>query len=248
MKELIIGIVQGLTEFLPVSSSAHIAILEHYFGIFSKDLSREVALHLATLLAVLIYFRVRLWRLIIDWVKGKSLGYLLYLTLGSIPAGIIGLFFESKVEQAFSSLFLIGILLIINGFVILSSYWAANRKRPVNWLDSILIGVAQACAIFPGISRSGSTITTGLHLGVEPQEAFTFSFLLSVPAILGAGLLEIRKVGIASLSSHWHGALAAFIVGYFALILLDRIIKKGKLYIFAPYLFLLGLLIIILGG
>ncbi len=246
--EIFIGLVQGLTEFLPVSSSGHIAVLEHWFGVFSPDLSREVSLHLATLLAVFVYFRRRIWELIVSWSRGRELGYLLYLVLGSIPAAAVGLTMGKIIEDAFSSLLAIGAFFFLTGLFLLSTRWAFNRGKKVGPVSSFLIGIAQAFAILPGISRSGATISAGLHLGVEPQEAFEFSFLLSIPAILGAGLLEVLKVNPSSMVSHWQGALAAFLTGYFALFALSRVVKKGKLWVFSPYLFILSIIILITGG
>ncbi len=246
--EILIGVVQGLTEFLPVSSSGHIAVLEHWFGVFSPSLSREVALHLATLLAVFVYFRKKIWELVFSWIKGREWDYFLYLVVGSIPAALVGLLLEDVIERAFSSLHFIAAFFFITSLFLFSTRWAKNRENRINILTSLLVGIAQALAILPGISRSGATISAGLHLGIEPGEAFEFSFLLSIPAILGAGFLELTKVPASSLFSHWQGALAAFIVGYVSLALLGKIVKKGKLWVFSPYLLLLSLLILILGG
>jgi len=248
MKEILIGIVQGLTEFLPVSSSGHIAVLEHYLGIFSGDLSREVALHLATLLAVLIYFRRKIYHLIVDWAGGRNLSYLWYLILGSIPAGVVGLLFESRIEDAFSSLSAIAVCFIFTGLVLLSTLVVKSGGEKITGIRSLIVGIAQALAIFPGVSRSGSTISAGLHLKLTGEEAFEFSFLLSIPAIAGAGLLEIKKVGFSALISHWPGIISSFIFGYIALLFLNKIVKKGKLYVFSPYLLALGLLLLIAGG
>ncbi len=248
MKEIIIGIVQGLTEFLPVSSSGHIALLEHYFGIFSGNLSREVALHLATLLAVIIYFRRKIFVLVRSWLKGEELLYLWYLILGSIPAGLVGFFLEKRIESTFASVRLIGVFLIITGIILLTTIKVRNNNEKVTGLRSIVVGFAQAFAILPGISRSGSTIVAGLHTKMSGEEAFEFSFLLSIPAIAGAGVLELKKVGFSGLGAHWKGALFAFIFGYLALLLLNRVVKRGKLHYFSPYLFVLGFLVIILGG
>lgn len=248
MKEIIIGIVQGLTEFLPVSSSGHIAILEHYLGIFSGDLSREIALHLATLLAVLLFFRRKILKLIQSWFRGKDLLYLWYLILGSIPAGVIGLLFEAHIEKAFGSLRLIGLFLILTGIFLFTTVFVRDNDGKVTGRRSFLVGVAQAFAIFPGISRSGATIVTGLHTGMSGEEAFEFSFLLSIPAIAGAGLLEVRKVGLSGLESHWQGAIAAFVFGYVALLILNKAVKRGKLHYFSPYLLALGALVLIFGG
>lgn len=248
MKEILIGIVQGLTEFLPVSSSGHIAILEHYFGIFSGDLSREIALHLATLLAVLIFFRRKILKLIRSWWRGKDLLYLWYLILGSIPAGVIGLLFEGRIEKAFDSLRLIGVFLILTGIILFTTVFVRNNYARVTGKRSFLIGVAQAFAIFPGISRSGATIVAGVHTGMAGEEAFEFSFLLSIPAIAGAGLLELRKVGLSGIVSHWQGAVAAFVFGYAALLVLNKVVKRGKLHYFSPYLLGLGAIVLMLGG
>jgi len=245
---LLIGVVQGVTEFLPVSSSGHIALLEHWFGVFSPDLSREVALHLATLLAVLIYFRSKVWKLIVSWLRGRDLNYLLYLVVGSLPAAAVGFLGKDYIEKAFASPTAIGFFFLITSLILLSTRWARGGGENLNIPRSLLIGIAQALAILPGISRSGTTISAGLHLKIPPEEAFGFSFLLSIPAVAGAGLLEAVKVSPASILSHWQGMVVAFAAGYLSLSILGGLVKKGRLWIFSPYLFLLFLLVLIKGG
>ncbi len=246
--EIIIGAVQGITEFLPVSSSGHIALLEHWFGAFSSELSREVALHLATLLAVLLYFRRKIANLLLSWFKGKKLDYLLFIVVGSLPAALVGFTLRGWIEAAFASPRLIAIFMALTGAILLSTRWAANSGAELNTGRSLAIGTAQALAILPGISRSGSTISAALHLKIPPEEAFEFSFLLSIPAIAGAGFLEAMEVSPSALLNHWEGALVAFFTGYLSLSLLGKAVKKGKLWWFSPYLFLLSILVLLKGG
>ncbi len=246
--EIIIGALQGITEFLPVSSSGHIAILEHWFGAFSPDLSREVALHLATLLAVLLYFRRKILKLLLSWIKGRELNYLLFIAVGSLPAALVGLTLKNWIEAAFASPILIGFLFCITGAILLSTKWARKSGSELNWVRALAIGVAQALAVLPGISRSGSTIAAALHMEIPPEEAFEFSFLLSIPAIAGAGLLEAINLSPSALISHWQGGMVAFFTGYLSLFLLGKAVRKGKLWWFSPYLFLLFFVVLITGG
>ena len=247
-KEILIAVVQGITEFFPISSSAHIALLEHLFGLFKPSLVREVVLHLATLLAILLFLRRRIWQLLQAWIKGEKLNYLLGLVVGSIPAAFFGLIFKDTVEQAFGSVRAIGLFMIINSLILLVSREGKEKEGELNWGKALLIGVAQALALFPGISRSGATITAGLLLGLRKEDAFDFSFLLAIPAILGASLLELKEMGAESFQPYVLPFLVAFIAGYIALLLLRRIVKKQKFYLFAPYVIIIGAIAFFAGG
>jgi undecaprenyl-diphosphatase len=243
------GIVQGLTEFLPVSSSGHLAVLEHIWKLpVESRLPLATMLHGATALAVIFYFAPLLVRLVRGLWAGdagrrvaswRMIGFLL---IASVPAGLVGVVFGELAEQAFSSPLLVGLMLLVTGGVLLGTRYAQPRGR-TGWMRALMVGIAQAIAILPGISRSGATIASGLYLGMERKEAFEFSFLLAIPAITGAFLLEARKVNLAMLSpaSLAVGMVAAFISGLAALSVLGRLVAGQKLHWFAFYCWLAGL-------
>jgi len=253
-----LGIVQGLTEYLPVSSSGHLAIASNFFGINGEDsLMFTVAVHVATVLSTL----VMLWKEI-DWIlKGlfkfemnAETKYALNILVSMIPVGIVGLFFKDKVEEAFGSgLLVVGVMLLVTAVLLIFSFYARPRqKERLSLRDAFVIGLAQACAVMPGLSRSGSTIATGLMLGNKKEMLAQFSFLMVIPPILGEALLDILKavkgedvmggVGILPLCV---GFMAAFISGCFACKLMINIVKKGKLVYFGIYCAIVGLAIMI---
>jgi undecaprenyl-diphosphatase len=250
-------LVQGLTEFLPVSSSAHLVFVQSVFGLKEPQVFFDVVLHLGTLLAVIVFFRSEILRIAKDLPMGlkggreasKSTRLLLWIILASIPTGLMGFLLKSWFESLFSRPKAVGAMLLITG----SALWVTRyRKREgralerMRWTDALVIGIAQGVAIIPGISRSGATISSGLFLGLERELSGRFSFLLSIPAILGATLLEFRK--IESPSGGWAllaGAAVAFAVGLAALKVLMRIIRKGKLFNFAYYCWAMGMVMII---
>jgi undecaprenyl-diphosphatase len=241
IQALILGIVQGLTEFLPISSSGHLALVQHLFQLDSSLLTFDILLHLATLGAVIIFFRHKLLHL--------DKQYLSYLIIGSIPAFIFGFIIHSFMDTFFSTLIFPALGFIITGILLLSTKkinYTENSQTITN-SSSLKIGIAQALAILPGISRSGSTVTTGLHLGVKQSEAFSFAFILSIPAILGALLLEVLSLdGVFSLTSTYAlGMIAAFATGLASLSLLRYITSRSRLYVFGYYCLVLGVVTLI---
>ncbi len=254
---IILGVVQGLTEFLPVSSSAHLVFFQSLFELKEPPMFFDVMLHVGTLLAVVVYLRRDILNIIqgirtkLTGEKGNEEGARLFLLvlLGTIPTGIIGLAFKDWFESLFSQPLTVGIMLLVTGSFLWFTRWAKkNGKKIMNMkvIDSILIGIAQGVAIIPGISRSGATISMGLFCGVDRELSGKFSFLLSIPAILGATFLESRKID--SSQEIWPvliGALVAFGVGYFSLKILMRIIRIGKMAKFSYYCWVIGLLMII---
>jgi len=251
---LILGILQGLTEFLPISSSGHLVIAQHFLNYAGPELVFDVALHFATLIAVVIYFRAEIGKMISaifhpQDVEGRRT--LVLLIYGTIPAGIIGLTFKDFLESLFSSAGNAAIMIIITGCILLSS--RINRKAhktlwKLKWFDAVIVGTAQAVAIIPGISRSGSTIVTGIHLGFDKKDAARFSFLLSVPAILGASFLHLKDMDsfpLENIPSLLTAMAAAAIMGYLSIAVLLKIIGQGKLYYFAPYCFAVGIITLI---
>lgn len=258
IEALILGIVQGLTEYLPVSSSGHLAIASNFFGINGEDsLMFTVAVHVATVLSTL----VMLWKEI-DWIlKGlfkfemnAETKYALNILVSMIPVGIVGLFFKDKVEEAFGSgLLVVGVMLLVTAVLLIFSYYARPRqKERLSLWDAFVIGLAQACAVMPGLSRSGSTIATGLMLGNKKEMLAQFSFLMVIPPILGEALLDILKavkgedvMGGVGMLPLCVGFMAAFISGCFACKLMINIVKKGKLVYFGIYCAIVGLAIMI---
>ena len=258
IEALILGILQGLTEYLPVSSSGHLALASHFFGIEAEEsLMFTVAVHVATVLSTL----VMLWKEI-DWIlKGlfkwqinDETKYVFNILISMIPVGIVGLFFKDKVEEAFGSgLLVVGAMLLVTAVLLIFSYFAKPRqKEHISLWDAFVIGVAQACAVMPGLSRSGSTIATGLMLGNKKEKLAQFSFLMVIPPILGEALLDIMKaakgeavMGDISTFALCVGFLAAFLSGCFACKLMINVVKKGKLLYFGIYCAIVGLAVLI---
>lgn len=245
----LLGLLQGLTEFLPISSSGHLVIAQHFFGVENKGLFFEVLLHCATLVAVLAVY----WKDIIELIKKPFQKYTYLLIAGTIPTGIIGLTFKDTFEKMFSSVTVVGYSLLITGFILLLAELISRMildSTKFGYWQSILIGLGQGLAITPGISRSGTTIAVSLLVGLERKEAAKFSFLLSIPAILGASIVEAKDVVLAHQLStdlilpYIVGALVALVSGYAAIKLLLSVLNKGKLYYFSIYCWLLGAVVI----
>lgn len=257
---LILGIIQGLTEFLPVSSSGHLQIGAVLLGVqSSENLLFTVIVHGATVLSTLIVFR----KDIVDILKGllkfemnEETKLVLYIIISMIPVGIVGVFFESQVEAFFDGqVIFVASMLMITGFILLASNYlkSKNKTGEITYTNSFIIGLAQAFAVLPGISRSGSTIATALILGVDKEKATRFSFLMVIPPILGATLLKVKEVveqpalhtDISS-GSLIAGFLAALVFGIIACQWMINIVKKGNLVYFAYYCFVVATLTIII--
>jgi undecaprenyl-diphosphatase len=249
----ILALVQGLTEFFPVSSSGHLVVLQHLFGISEPQLLLDIVLHVGTLGAVILFLRKEILKTLqLDFRDFKTPYNPLYVLVALIPTGIIGLYIEKKADVLFSSPKVVAMMLIITGILLLIPKFLRFSNTPyMTFLKAFLIGVVQGIAVIPGISRSGSTIVVGLLLGLRGEEAGRFSFLISVPAIFGALLLEVRK-GVAlefGLSVYVVGLALAFLSGLLALNLLIWLMKKGattgNLYWFSPYCWALGLCLLV---
>ncbi len=270
IEAIILGIIQGLTEFLPVSSSGHLVLFQQLFGLKEAELFFDVCVHLGTLVAVIVVFHreiqniiaalLRLFPLagpqktILQQVESDpEMKMALLIVIGSIPTAVLGLMFQSIADQLFSSSFFTGLMLMVTGLLL----WFTRRAKPDNKAAGIesfsktkafIIGIVQGLAIIPGISRSGSTISIGLLLGIDREVAARYSFLLSIPAIVGAGALSLKD-GLSqtepAIRLSLMGAAAAALVGYGALKVLLRMVKKGRLYVFAPYCWLVGILAIL---
>ena len=248
MRYAALGLVQGLTEFLPVSSSGHLVLAQKYLGIDTPGIVVEVALHVATVLAVLIYFRGRLWEMLKAGAgsRGGWLRFLGLLVVASLPAAVVGLALESRIELLFESVQAVAVSLLFTAAVLAASSLLKRgdgKMANIAFLAALAVGAAQALAIAPGVSRSGMTIVAGLLVGLAGAEAATFSFLLSVPAILGAAVLEGAK--IRGFEGNWAGlGLAfgvAFVAGLAAIYLVLASVRGRGFGWFGAYCAVLGL-------
>lgn len=261
---ILLGILQGLTEFLPVSSSGHLVLAQQFLGLKEPLVFFDVMLHVGTLAAVLVAYRDAIKRLVIGglstlgdkelWRQPREtlnssaeLKFIGLILLGSIPTGIIAVLFKTELESFFDEVRLVSMMLILTGVILqlprLRREKADNSVGQLKTWHAPLIGIAQGCAITPGISRSGTTISLALFLGIPAKTAAEYSFLLSIPAILGAVALKIRDVGDTTVPLHivGTGMIASFIVGYIALRFLLVILNRGKFSVFSYYCIALGL-------
>ena len=258
---LILGVIQGLTEYLPVSSSGHLAIGAHLFGLNGEEnLTFTIAVHVATVLStVVILWKEIVWIFadIFKWKWNEGMKYAVNILVSMIPVAIVGFFFKDTVEEIFGSgLLVVGICLMVTAALLAFSYWAKPRQREnISPLHAFVIGIAQALAVLPGLSRSGSTIATGLLLGNKKERLAQFSFLMVIPPILGEALLDTKdmvEVGVSQAMAGISpvalavGFLAAFISGCLACKWMINIVKKGKLIWFALYCAIVGLATIII--
>jgi undecaprenyl-diphosphatase len=266
LQAFILGIVQGLTEFLPISSSAHLVITPFILGWKFPDeqiLPFDVLVQLGTLAAVIVYFWPDLWKIIQAFVQGilkgkpfadfySRLGWL--LILATIPAGIFGLLIKKLIDQAFQSVLATGLLLFVTAALLLIAERVGKRQRKLEqltWVDALWMGVAQALSVFPGISRSGTTMAGGLARNLDRVAAARFSFLMSIPVMLAAGALEVKDViqtpGLISLVPQiLVGFLAAAVVGYISIRWLLQFVTTHSLRAFSVYCAALGTLVVIL--
>jgi undecaprenyl-diphosphatase len=248
LEGIILGVVQGLTEFLPISSSGHLVVAQRALGVRMPGVMVEVILHVATLLAVCIVYWSRIVSLLRGAVTGarESWRFIGLLTLATIPAALAGGLFGEFFEGLFESVTVVGVDFLITGCILWSTRWIASSQRTEPSSGGALaIGIAQALAIFPGISRSGSTIAAGMWLRIDPVRAAEFSFLMAIPAIAGAGVLQIPdlrqetlSIGLGPLAMSF---VAALVAGVAAIRLLVRLLAHGAFHRFAPYCWALGL-------
>nr|AIF26880.1 putative UDP-diphosphatase [uncultured bacterium fosmid pJB135F11] len=263
LQAFLLGLLQGLTEYLPVSSSGHLTVASYLFGVDGEsNLSFTIAVHVATVLSTLVI----LWKEIVWLLRGifdmkaplwnEERKYALAILVSMIPVGIVGVFFKDYVEEIFGSgLLVVGICLIVTACLLTFSYYAHPRqKETIGVKDAFLIGVAQAVAVLPGLSRSGSTIATGLLLGNNKAKLAQFSFLMVIPPILGEALLDIldamkepavAEVSGISTSALAVGFIAAFLSGCAACKWMIDIVKKGKLIYFGAYCLVVGALLVV---
>ena len=251
LKIMVMAVIQGLTEFLPVSSSGHLVLAKHFLGLESPGASLELFLHGGTLLAVVLYYRRKLMALLIGCFRFEkaSVIYAAWVLLSMVPAGILFAFKGDEMVAKYDSPMFVGAMLCITGLALTSLVFLRNRAeriRSFNALDAFLMGLAQAIAMLPGISRSGSTIFAARLAGVKPSEAAEFSFIMSIPVIAGALFMEVIKSGSAirsvSLTHCFVGAVVAGVVGFLAIGILIRVLNSGKFWMFGLYCMAVGVL------
>jgi undecaprenyl-diphosphatase len=264
LESIVLGIVQGLTEFLPISSTAHLRIVPAFLGWDDPGAAFTAVTQLGTMAAVLLYFRDDLIRIALAWLRSlrdrtarreldARLGW--YIVLGTIPIGIFGVLFKDQIENGARDLYLIGSALIVLGLVLLAAERVGTKERSIEQVearDGLAVGLAQALALVPGVSRSGATITAGLFLGLDRTTAARFSFLLSVPAVVLSGLLELGSILTGEEGEHvGAGNLAlatvlAFITGYAAIAWMLRYLTSHSTIVFVVYRVGLGALVLVL--
>ena len=266
LEAIVLGLVQGLTEFLPISSTGHILFVPALAGWPDPGAAFSAVIQLGTMAAVLVYFRTDLWRMAVAFVKSFAgdrtlwrssdsdarLGW--YIVLGTIPISIIGIVFKDQIENNVRTLTLVAIVMILFSFVLMAAdlKGAQNRdEKELTLRDGIIIGLFQALALIPGVSRSGSTISGGLFLGLDRESATRYSFLLSVPAVVLSGVFELRKIGDSTGASVGVAPTAiatvlAFISGYFAIAFLLRFVRTHNFSVFVIYRVAVGVLMLVL--
>lgn len=263
---IILGIVQGLTEFLPISSSGHLLIVPALFGWEDPGAAFTAVIQIGTMAAVVIYFRRDLWNILRAWLLGLAgrtssqqerfdarMGW--YLALGTVPIVIFGVAFKDQIEGGARNLYLVGTMLIVFGAVMAAADIFAKHVRHLSQIkppDAVVIGLAQSLALIPGVSRSGATITFGLFRGFSRRDAARFSFLLSIPAVVLSGLYELKdavghETGV-SLPALIVATIAAFVVGYWSIAFLLKWLGEHSLKVFVLYRFALGALVLALAA
>ncbi|MDY6792520.1 MAG: undecaprenyl-diphosphate phosphatase [Thermodesulfobacteriota bacterium] len=263
LQAIFLGIIQGLTEFLPVSSSGHLVLFQNLLGFKEPELLLDISLHVGTLIAVCIVFFHEIKTISITLIRLPGLakaagGYKpLYarneqvrmtalIVMGTLPTALLGILFHQVADQIFGAVWIVGIMLMVTGLLLWVTRYSSPTGRPIGRVtakDALVIGLTQGLAILPGISRSGSTISVALFMGVDREVAGRYSFLLSIPAILGALIVGMdSSIGHTSISIKVivTGTVSAAVIGYISLKLLLKIVKRGKLYYFAPYCWIVG--------
>ena len=235
LQKIILGITQGVSEFLPISSSGHVAVVSYLLGI-QPSMTVDIFLNTATFLSVLFYFR--------NDVK-DFFHKLPYIIIGSIPAGLVGVLFKDKLETIFTDIRFLPIFFLITAFMLFLTRYLKKQSEPLDLKKAIMIGFFQAFAILPGVSRSASTIFAGLVLGLNPTDAFKFSFYLFIPASFGALALDIKDTGLSQYTNldNTIPFIVTFIVGVIALNQLRKLLSSHKLWYFAPYVFAVSLFV-----
>jgi len=254
---IILGLIQGLTEFLPVSSSGHLEIGHVLFGVHTdSNLSFDIVVHGATVLSTLVVFRKEIFELFVALFKfswNEPTQYVAKLVLSAVPVAVVGFLFEEQIEALFSgNLVFIGSMLLVTATLLSLAYFVKKHERKIGFIDAFIIGLAQVLAIVPGILRSGSTIATGLIIGNNKNNLAKFSFLMVIIPILGANFIKLvsgdlsQQQGLEMLPL-FAGFIAAFVSGLLACRLMVNIVRKGKLIYFAVYCVVIGVIAIFAG-
>ncbi|HJM82629.1 MAG TPA: undecaprenyl-diphosphate phosphatase [Nitrospinota bacterium] len=259
-----LGVIQGITEFLPVSSSGHLVITQHLFGLTQPVLFFDIVLHFGTLTAIVWYYRSELSRLLLqtkqsftaiiksggltkEMSKSEGLRLFYFVILGSVPTGLMAISFKDNFESLFTNPSMVGIMLVVTGIILFLTFFTREKRHgllQMTAVDSLIIGVVQGFAIAPGISRSGVTIVAALLLGLDREMSAKYSFILSIPAILGAMLLNIGAIGDSeTLSTLSIGFFAALVTGYISLAVLVSFVLKGRLAWFSFYCIATGTIV-----
>ncbi|RKU31077.1 hypothetical protein C6497_02765 [Candidatus Poribacteria bacterium] len=264
---ILLGTLQGLTEFLPISSSGHLVLAQHFLGLNEPLIFFDVMLHVGTLAAIIVVYRQSITRLLFNSISSivntgflrnpiqtvktsDDLRFIWLILFGSIPTGLIAVLFKSQLESFFDKVWLVSLMLIVTGIILQLPRLQKGecdksepRSKGLQSWHAPIIGIAQGCAITPGISRSGTTISLALFLGIPAKTAAEYSFLLSIPAILGAVVLKLRDIGETTISPYilGSGMLASFLVGYIALRFLLVVLNRGRFSHFSYYCVALGL-------
>jgi len=252
IEAIILGILQGLTEFLPVSSSGHLVLVQDLMGVKAPGIAFEIMVHAATVMSTIVVFRKEIWSLfagLFMFRYNSETEYVLKIALSMIPILIVGVFFKDHVEALFGSgRIIVGSFLLLTALLLVLSQYLRAREKSLKYSDALLIGLAQACAVIPGLSRSGTTISVGLMLGVKKDEVAKFSFLMVLIPILGEAFLQLasgelsaESTGIATLPLIC-GFVAAFLSGLFACKVMIALVKRAKLTGFAIYCLVIGLI------
>jgi len=240
---IILGIIQGITEFLPISSSGHLVIAQNILGIKSPGNTLEVLFHFGTLMSVVYVFLEDLKQIFITINEKNNQLFIFYMIIATLPAVFAGLLLKDYFLKIFDNVHLVGFALCLTGLLLILSKRFKNNQKEIAFSSSIVVGIAQAIAIIPGISRSGSTISVCMYLGIPPKEAARFSFLLSIPVVLGAsilGFLEIESINTIDYLTLTTAIITSFFTGVLALKILIKTLETGKFYFFGFYCLIAG--------
>ena len=247
IQAFILGVVQGFTEFFPISSSGHLVLSQHLMGVNMPGVLLEVILHMGTLVAILIYFYDEIGQLFQSAIKDQehSRRYIMHLVIATIPAVCIGLLFKEVIETTYTPS-IVKWMLLVTGLVVGSTYFFQNRpRRELVAITALCIGFTQAFAVLPGISRSGVTISLALMIGVQHEKATKFAFFMAIPVLLGAGLLQLFTIDdqvTISFMPLFVGFISSGVTGYLVINWLLAVISRGKFYLFSLYCFMISLL------
>jgi len=234
IQHLILGLIQGITEFLPVSSSGHLVIAKFLLGVESPGPGLEIVLHLATVIAVVIV----LWK---EFKKLSDIKYAAMVALGLVPAAVVGVVFSDQLDAAFGNPLPVGLFFLLTAGVLLSTKWTKPGHKPMTWWRALIIGLAQVFSLLPGISRSGITISAALMLGLEPEEAFRFSFFMLIPAVVGGALLKAKDIShLGHPGFIAVGFVASLAAGVASLFFLRKTVVSRKFFWFSAYLVIAG--------